>query len=107
MHKLFIYFFQKSTKFYQIFHSFLIFELIETLINFIFLYHLSPYSVKGGIQNMAKLTAWLVTLIGVLLVLPLIKVDIEATLNSWLIALAVLVIGVAKLMRNYSGKKRR
>jgi len=54
---------------------------------------------------MAKVTAWLVTLIGVLLVLPLIGVDIGATLNSWIIALAVLVIGVTKLVRNYS--KRR
>jgi uncharacterized membrane-anchored protein len=50
---------------------------------------------------MAKLTAWLVTLIGVLLVLPLLKVTIPATVNSWLIALAVLIIGVAKLARNY------
>lgn len=55
---------------------------------------------------MAKLTAWLVTVIGVLLVLPLIGVDIGASLNAWLIALAVLVIGISKLMRNYSGKKR-
>ena len=53
---------------------------------------------------MAKLSAWLVTLVGVLLVLPLIGLDIGATLNSWLIALAVLVIGVAKLIRNYSKK---
>lgn len=55
---------------------------------------------------MAKITAWLVTLIGVLLVLPLLKVDIGAQLNSWLIALAVLVIGVTKLMRNYSKRRR-
>lgn len=50
---------------------------------------------------MAKLTAWLVTLVGILLVLPLINVAIPATVNSWVIALAVLVIGIAKLMRNY------
>ena len=55
---------------------------------------------------MAKLTAWLVTLIGILLVLPLIGVVINATMNAWIIALAVLIIGIAKLMRNYSGKKR-
>jgi hypothetical protein len=55
---------------------------------------------------MAKLTAWLVTLIGILLVLPLLSVDIGATISAWIIALAVLIIGVAKLIRNYSKKKR-
>jgi len=50
---------------------------------------------------MAKTTAWLVTLIGVLMVLPLINVTIDATINAWLMALAVLVIGVTKLVRNY------
>jgi len=50
---------------------------------------------------MAKLTAWLVTLIGVLLVLPLINVDIGMELNSWIIAVAVLIIGIGKLVRNY------
>ena len=54
---------------------------------------------------MAKLTAWLVTIIGILLVLPLISVDIGATLNSWLIAILVLVIGISKLMRNYNKKR--
>ena len=58
---------------------------------------------------MAKITAWLVTLIGVLLVLPLLGVNQLAALNSWLIPLAVLVIGITKLMRNYKvgAKKRR
>ena len=55
---------------------------------------------------MAKITAWLVTLIGVLLLLPLISITLNALLTNWLIALAVLVIGIAKLTRNYSGKKR-
>lgn len=55
---------------------------------------------------MAKITAWLVTLIGVLLILPLIGVSALAAYNDWIIALAVLVIGIAKLMRNYSAKKR-
>lgn len=50
---------------------------------------------------MAKLTAWLVTLVGVLLTLPLIGVSQLAAYNNWLIALSVLVIGIAKLMRNY------
>jgi hypothetical protein len=55
---------------------------------------------------MAKITAWLVTLIGVLLVLPLINIVINATVNAWIIALAVLIIGIAKLMRNYSKKRK-
>jgi len=45
---------------------------------------------------MAKLTAWFATIIAILLILPLIKVDIGTTLNSWLIA-----IGIGKLIRNY------
>lgn len=56
---------------------------------------------------MAKLTAWLVTLLGVLLVLALL---IPATFSglwfNWVVALAVLVIGIGKLIRNYSKKKR-
>ncbi len=55
---------------------------------------------------MAKITAWLVTLIGVLLVLPLLGLDLGVTLNNWIIALAVLVIGVTKLARNYNKRKR-
>lgn len=55
---------------------------------------------------MAKLTAWLVTILGILLLLPLIGVDIGADLSSWLIAIGVLVVGIGKLMRNYSGKRR-
>ena len=55
---------------------------------------------------MAKLTAWLVTLIGILLVLPLIGVNQLATFSTWLVPLSVLVIGIAKLMRNYSKKRR-
>ena len=50
---------------------------------------------------MAKLTAWLVTLIGVLLLLPLIGLDQLAGYNDLIIALVVLVIGLAKLARNY------
>ncbi len=55
---------------------------------------------------MAKITAWLVTLIGVLLILPLIGVSALEAYNDWIIALSVLVIGVAKLIRNYSTKKK-
>ncbi|MGB9707742.1 MAG: hypothetical protein ACPLXC_00185 [Candidatus Pacearchaeota archaeon] len=56
---------------------------------------------------MAKLTAWLVTLIGVLLVLALL---LPATFSglwfNWVVALVVLVIGIGKLIRNYSYKKK-
>ncbi|MEM4259159.1 MAG: hypothetical protein QXS38_00130 [Candidatus Pacearchaeota archaeon] len=51
---------------------------------------------------MAKLTAWLVTLIGILLVLPLIGVDALEPVSEWIVPLAVLVIGIGKLVRNYS-----
>jgi len=52
---------------------------------------------------MAKLTAWVVTILGVLLVLPLIG---SAT-SDWLIAIGVLVIGIGKLIRNYNYSKKR
>ena len=55
---------------------------------------------------MAKLTAWLITLVGVLLVLPLINIDLGASLSAWLIALAWLIVGISKLIRNYSKKKK-
>jgi len=53
---------------------------------------------------MAKLTAWLVTVIGVLLILPLIGVTVLDGISEWIIPLAVLAIGIGKLVRNY--KKR-
>ena len=53
---------------------------------------------------MAKLTAWLVTLLGVLLVLGALEVSLGAFLDKWLIPVAVLVIGLGKLLRNYKGK---
>jgi hypothetical protein len=55
---------------------------------------------------MAKLTAWLVTLVGVLILLPLLGLDIDGTLTAWLIGLAWLVVGIGKLMRNYGKRKR-
>jgi len=55
---------------------------------------------------MAKLTAWLVTLVGALLVLGLlIPATFTGTWVSWVIALAVLVVGIGKLMRNYKGRR--
>lgn len=50
---------------------------------------------------MAKISAWLVTLIGILLILPLIGVTALDAYSGWLIALFVLIIGIAKLIRNY------
>jgi len=55
---------------------------------------------------MAKMTAWLVTLVGVILILPLIGVTALEGLKDWIIAVAVLVIGIGKLMRNYQKKRR-
>ncbi len=53
---------------------------------------------------MAKLSAWLVTLIGLVYLLPLIGVSTDAW-GAWVVALAFIVMGIGKLMRNY-GKKR-
>jgi hypothetical protein len=50
---------------------------------------------------MAKTTAWLITLIGVLMTLPLLGVTALNALSTWVIPLAWLVIGITKLMRNY------
>jgi len=54
---------------------------------------------------MAKLSAWCITLIGVLWILPLIGLDIGVDITAWLIGLAFLVWGIAKLMRNYGKRK--
>lgn len=51
---------------------------------------------------MAKMTAWLVTIIGLLLVLAEAGLVPSLTAyNGWLIALGVLAIGIGKLVRNY------
>ena len=56
---------------------------------------------------MAKLTAWLVTLIGLLLVLQLlIPATFSGSWFNWVLALVVLIIGIGKLMRNYSYSKK-
>ena len=56
---------------------------------------------------MAKLTAWLVTIIGLLLVLAQLDVLTALTkYNGWIIAIAVLAVGIGKLIRNYSKKRR-
>jgi hypothetical protein len=56
---------------------------------------------------MAKLTAWLVTIIGLLLVLALIfPAAFAGAWDNWVIALLVLIVGIGKFVRNYSKKKR-
>lgn len=59
---------------------------------------------------MAKTTAWLVTLIGILWLLPLLGVAslggvTENGVAGWLVGISFLIIGLTKLSRNYS--KRR
>ena len=58
---------------------------------------------------MAKLSAWLVTLIGVLLVLSAPGLALFSVADGWVmwvIALAVLIMGIGKLMRNYGSKRK-
>ena len=55
---------------------------------------------------MAKLTAWLVTILGVLLLLPALGMSLPLWVSTWIIPLAVLIIGIGKLARNYKKKKR-
>ena len=51
---------------------------------------------------MAKTTAWVVTVIGLLLLLKEAALVPQLTAwNGWLIALGVLVVGIMKLKRNY------
>ena len=55
---------------------------------------------------MAKSTAWLVTIIGLWLVLA--KLGVLGSLvqyQDWIIALLVLAIGIGKLVRNYKERK--
>lgn len=54
---------------------------------------------------MAKLTAWLVTIIGLWLILAeLGLLDSVLKYQGWIIALAVTAIGIGKLLRNYKRK---
>lgn len=58
---------------------------------------------------MAKLTAWLVTIVGALLVLSapgIALFSLSDTWVTWVIALAVLIVGIGKLVRNYSSKRK-
>lgn len=56
---------------------------------------------------MAKISAWLITIIGILLILPLLgftELDFP-----WLVPVLVLILGLTKLARNYKwmDNKRR
>jgi len=56
---------------------------------------------------MAKLTAWLVTFVGVLLVFQLLMPAVfVGTWFNWALALSILVIGIGKLLRNYGMMKK-
>ena len=56
---------------------------------------------------MAKLTAWLVTLVGALLVLQLLfPGSFSGSWLNWVVALAVLVVGLGKLTRNYNSRRK-
>jgi hypothetical protein len=51
---------------------------------------------------MAKITAIIVTIIGVLLILKELAVlNVVTDYNGWIIAIGVLAIGIAKLIRNF------
>ena len=54
---------------------------------------------------MAKTTAWLVTLLGVLAIPPVMEM-FDPSMFSWIVAIILLIIGITKLMRNYKGKRR-
>ncbi len=57
---------------------------------------------------MAKLTAWLVTIIGILLVLWAAGLfALEDAWVQWVLAILVLAIGVGKLARNYKTSKKK
>ena len=56
---------------------------------------------------MAKLTAWVITIIGIILVLGALDISLGTVLDKWLIPLLVLIAGIGKLMRNYSDKLKK
>ncbi len=48
---------------------------------------------------MEKLISWIVLIIGVILLLPLLTLDFLASVQDWLIALGVLIIGIVLLTK--------
>ncbi|MEK6896561.1 MAG: hypothetical protein AABX12_03845 [Nanoarchaeota archaeon] len=57
---------------------------------------------------MAKTTAWVFTILGILAIPPVKDwVDtLGPTMWWWLVAVLFLIVGITKLIRNYSGKRR-
>ena len=54
---------------------------------------------------MAKLSAWMFTIIGVFMTLQVAGVSaFSSPWAMWVVALAFLVVGISKLVRNYSRK---
>jgi len=57
--------------------------------------------------KMAKLTAYLVTILGIVLVLAAAEVvSINDSWVMWVLGLGVLIIGIGKLKRNYSKRRK-
>ena len=52
---------------------------------------------------MNQLVSWLILIIGILLVLPLIGITQLGVAADWIVALAVIVIGLVKIVKG--GKK--
>lgn len=51
---------------------------------------------------MAKVTAICVTIIGILLALTALEISLGAIVDKWAIPVLVLIVGITKLIRNYS-----
>lgn len=47
---------------------------------------------------MNKVIAWIFIIIGIIMLLPLIKVDVLGTAGNWLMMLGFLIIGILKLV---------
>ncbi|MDE1848557.1 MAG: hypothetical protein KGH55_00820 [Nanoarchaeota archaeon] len=59
---------------------------------------------------MAKVTAWLITVIGVFMILGLVGIPGFSWGDmwvQWVLALLVAAVGVTKLIRNYGKRRRR
>ena len=54
-----------------------------------------------------KLNAVLITIIGVVLILNALGMSLGALLDKWTIPILVLAVGIAKLVVNFGGKKKR
>lgn len=56
---------------------------------------------------MAKLTAWLVTILGIVLIAAAAGAfSVTDPIFLWILGFGVLIIGIGKLARNYSKKKK-